>query len=221
MILTMTSKVFLNHFIAHELDKTILEASYIIASNKIRVGARGKKQAHVMLYPSSQTIMTINDEKDVNTKSNSEYIERYLDELDELSLQMAISVMMSIKEDSLVIILTTDRENDVFHHLKMIREWTYDNLGFKIGSYKKDSSLSDFKDLNKGFESDIISLCKDVIRSEEKRKKKKEMKTENGRRQYFSRLGKKKLKKLLKKEGVYLPGMDEAEMIDTALVFLD
>ena len=46
------------------------------------------------------------------------------------------------------------------------------------------------------------------------------METKSGQQQYFSEMGKKKLKKLLKKNGLYLSGMNESEMIDVAVTFL-
>ena len=215
-IVYMNSKEFLKYFIKNESDKTILDASYLLASNRIRYWREYKDQCQVMFVPSDRTIMEIHDEHDIYSGRNSDYINRYFDQLDRLKLSIALTIKTTEKEKLNVIILTTPREEKGYNHLKLIQEWVYDNFnGYKIYHYSKNDRLSNYPD-----NLDIIDFCNSIIKKERKKKKKKLLSNTKGQREYFSSLGKKKLKKLLKKEGIYLHGMDEAEMIDVAMTFL-
>lgn len=215
-IICMDSKTFLNSFIENESDKTILDASYLLASNRIRYGSRYKKQCQVLFVPSDITIMKLNDENDVDPRSNSEYVMHYYKQLQSMKLLIALMIKTTLEEDLLTIILTTKLEAKTYNHLNLLRKWVRDEFDYTIEEYRNHLPLP----LSSKEENDIIQLCNSIIKKEKKKKKTKLMKTTKGQREYFSSLGKKNLKKLLKKEGVYLPGMDESEMIDVAMTFL-
>ena len=117
-IVCMNSKEFLKYFIKNESDKTILDASYLLASNRIRYGREYKDQCQVMFVPSDRTIMEIHDEHDIYSGRNSDYINRYFDQLDRLKLSIALTIKTTEKEKLNVIILTTPREEKGYHHLK-------------------------------------------------------------------------------------------------------
>ena len=212
----MNSKEFLKYFIKNESDKTILDASYLLASNRISYGRDYKDQCQTLFVPDNRVIMSMHDEYDICSKSNSEYVNRYFHQLDKSKLLMALTIKTVEEEGIVAIILTTSKEEKGYNHLKLIQEWVYDNFdGYRIIRYKKDTRVSKCPK-----NPEIIDFCNSVIKKERKEKKKKLMSSPKGQREYFSTLGKKKLKKLLKKEGIYLPGMDEAEMIDVAMTFL-
>ena len=215
-IICMDSKTFLNRFIENESDKTILDASYLLASNRIRYGSRYKKQCQELFVPSDITIMKLNDENDVDPRSNSEYVMHYYKQLQSMKLLIALMIKTTLEEDLLTIILTTKLEAKTYNHLNLLRKWVRDEFDYTIEEYRNRLPLP----LGSKEENDIIQLCNSIIKKEKKKKKTKLMKTTKGQREYFSSLGKKNLKKLLKKEGVYLPGMDESEMIDVAMTFL-
>ena len=215
-LICMNSKEFFKYFIKNESDKTILDASYLLASNRIRYGRKYKNQCQVLFVPEDRVVMKLHDEDDILSKSNSDYVNAYYNQLNKTKLLMALTIRTVEEEGILAIILTTNREERGYNHLKLIQKWVEDNFnGYKIIRYKKNTRVSDCPN-----NPEIIQTCNSIIKNEKKKKKKKMLSSERGQREYFSTMGKKKLKKLLIKEGIYLSGMDEAEMIDVAMTFL-
>ena len=120
-ILYMDSKTFFKDFIKDQKDNTILEASYIIASERIRFGVKYKDQIMKLFYPSSSCLVVLNDEKDIKSKSNSEYVHKYKRQLSSLNIQIAIMIKGCIEEDMNVIILTSPKEERFLNHLELLK----------------------------------------------------------------------------------------------------
>lgn len=217
MIICMNSEIFLNHFIHEQKPNVILEATYIVASNKIRYGKRYSGQIETMLMPNEVTIMAMNDEHSIKSESNSEYVKKYFSEMDEDIRNISIIIKMSLMKNILVVVLTTKREEKAYGHIELFREYIRNKFDINIPMYKPNMNLDDISVKNK---YEIIELCDKLISKDRKKEKKMLMKSEKGQREYFSCLDKKELKKLLKKESLYRPGMDEAEMIEICMTFL-
>lgn len=216
-IIYMDSKTFINHFIKDQKDDTILEASYIIASNRIKFGAKYKNQIMKLYYVNDDCLIKLNDEKETKSKSNSEYVKSYFKMLSHHNTMIATMIQITLKKNLTTIIITTPLEDKTFKHLELLREYIKKNFKYEIVRYKPGMKLN-FK--QKEDKETILNICDSEIRDAKKRKKRKQMKTRRGQQQYFSELGKKKLKRLLKKNGLYLDGMTEPEMIDVAMTFL-
>ncbi len=215
-IVTMTSKSFLKKFVCNEKDDVILDASYLLASERIRYGQACKDQCQKMFWPSAYTIMSMSG-RSSKLKYNAEYVDRYMKELDEIRGEMATILKMTLKKDLLTVIMSTPMEEDNLHLLKMIRQYYKREFDYDVIDYDKEKSIP--KEKPETY-SNIIKDCKSVISKERTNKIKKMMKTERGRREYYSSLSKKKLKRLLKKESLYLDGMGLPEMIEMAMTFL-
>lgn len=215
-IITMTSKTFLKKFVRNEKDDVILDASYLLASERIRYGQACKDQCQKMFWPNAYTLMKMNAES-TKLKHNAEYVDRYMKELDEIRGELAMILRMTLKKNLLTVIMTTSMEEANLHLLKMIRQYYKKEFDYDVTDYDKTKSIP------KGKSEDydhLIADCKSVINKDRTNKIKKMMKTERGRREYYSSLSKKKLKKLLKKESLYLDGMGTPEMIEMAMTFL-
>ena len=213
----MDSKTFIKHFIEEQNENIILEASYIIASNNIKFGTRYKDQMMKLFYLTDACYMKIHDEKDKYSKSNSEYVQEYFSVLNQHDLVISTMIKLSIEKGLTTIIITTPKEDKIFGHLELLKEYIEENFQYKIIRYKPGMKINNKQTHDK---KSSLKICDDRIKKEKKKKKKKQMKTKRGQQQYFSTLGKKKLKRLLQKEGLYLAGMPESEMIDIAMIFL-
>ena len=216
-IVYMDTKTFMKKFIKEQKDETILEASYIIASNRIKFGTKYKDQIMKLFYVPDDCLMKLNDEKETKSKSNSEYVKAYFKMLNRNNISIASMIKITLENNLTTIILTTPLEDKTFNHMELLKEYIEKNFKYKIVRYKSGMSL-DIK--QKESNKTILKTCADVISKTKKRKKEKQMKTHRGQKQYFSELGKKRLQRLLKKNGLYLDGMSESEMIDIAMTFL-
>lgn len=216
MIVCMDSKMFLEHFVLEQSPKTILDATYIVASNKIRYGKKYSDQIETLFLPNERTIMAMNDEDSIKASSNSEYVKRYYKELEDDIRDIALIIKISLMTNSLAIILTTSREAKAYGHIELFRKFVKDRFNYDIPMYKPGMNLS----VRYPGKFDMIDKCEAIIRKDKKKEKKLLMKSEKGQREYYSRMGKSELKKLLKKEGLYRSGMDEKEMIDIILTYL-
>lgn len=215
-IITMTSKTFLKKFVRNEKDDVILDASYLLASERIRYGQACKDQCQKMFWPNAYTLMKMNAESS-KLKYNAEYVDRYMEELDEIRAELAMILRMTLKKNLLTVIMTTSMEEDNLHLLKMIRQYYKKEFDYVVTDYDKTGSIPKEKSKDYAY---LIADCKSVMNKEYTNKIKKMMKTERGRREYYSSLSKKKLKRLLKKESLYLDGMSISEMVEMAMTFL-
>lgn len=217
MIVCIDSDTFLNHFILEQSPKTILGATYIVASNNIRFGTKYSNQIKALFLPTEYAIIAMNDEKSIKASSNSEYVKRYFSELEEDIRSIAIIIKMSLMLDALVIILATSREVKAYNHIKLFRIFVKEKFGYDIPMYKPGMNLNKLSIPKK---NDMVELCEDIIKKDKKKEKKILMKSENGKKEYLSRFSKKELKKILKKNGLYRSAMDESEMIDVINMIL-
>lgn len=216
-IIYMDSKTFLKHFIKEQKDDTILGASYIIASDRIKFGAKYKDRIMKFFYVPDECLIKLNDEKEIKSKSNSEYVKTYFDMLKRNDIQIATLVKITVQKGLTTIILTTSLEDRTFGHLELLREYIESEYGYKIMRYRPGMKINDEKEKH---EKNIVKRCDKNISKRKKQRKRKQMKTYKGQQQYFSGIGKKKLKRMLRKNGLYLDGMSESEMIDVAIIFL-
>lgn len=213
-IIMMTSKRFIEDFIRREPPDVILDASFIIASERIKYGVKSKNQCMKALYPIADVIIKISDEKKINYKHNSEFIDAYYKQLDTEILTLATMVKFSMMKKNLVIILTTTKENRVFNHLKLIQRYVAGTFGYYIQEYNPKEAI-----IEQNIDTDILNKCNKVIKDVKKKNLKQSLKSVHGSRQVFSSMKKKKLKSLLKKANLYSSDMTKEEMIETCVQY--
>ena len=215
-IIAMTSKTYFKHFI-HDVDlKYVLDADYILASNRIKYGSKYKDQCINLFYPPSEAIMKISDEDEINMKYNSPYIESYREYLEENKKQIALIVKSAIlNRDQITIIMCTDKEKHALNHLRILQQYIFDEFDYLMMMYKKGMGVYREK-----YSQKTLDLCNKAIEKSDKKRKKELMQTRSGRAKYYSEMPKKKLKKKLKKIGIYWKGDSKEDMINDAITYL-
>lgn len=216
-IIMMNTKTYFKHFI-HDVElKDILDASYILASNHIKYGSKYKDQCQTLFYPPSEEIIKIHDDASLDLDCNSDFIKGYKKYLKENIKYIATMVRYAtLNVNDVTIILCSVAEEHAFNHLRILQSFVYEEFGYLIPMYKKGMGL--YKDK---FDQKLADKCQEIIKKEEKKRKKKLLETERGRIEYYSHLDKKKLKKLLKKEGYSVAEKSHKELIEDAVDYLD
>ena len=197
MILTMRSSAFINNFSKNEDPKVILGATYIVASKNIGVTSKYDKCAMVLLYPPPEVLMEMDLGK-VNMKKNGRYIMAYNDYLMSYLVSISTIIKSSIERGSLIVIMSTDKEDSTLGILKLIRKFIFDNFGYVVEKYGDKSELSNiYTDEYNG----ILELCEYYIKRDKKRKlKHAKLSDYNGKRTwFFDNYNKKTRKQMLKK----------------------
>lgn len=203
----MNSKT-MDLFLNNESDDDILEAQYVIVSNRIRHMSSGRKniiQAGV-LFPDSNT---------VNSVTNEEFERKYYEQLEDNITLIAILVKASLN-DTNIIFLCSKKEVKLGHYLKLLSRFIYNEFDIPMYSYK-DFAQGLIKEVS--YDPLLVyKKCEKVI----KVAKEKEVVEKIRRGSKLSKGNKKRLKKILKKNDLYRKGMTNHEMVNIAFnVFID
>lgn len=206
MLWYMNSKE-LETFINNESDDNILEAQYVIVSNRIRrVGNAHDNiiQASV-LFPDSSVAVALDTD---------EFEEMYYKQLDENKTLLAVLINSVIINGYNIIFLCTKRESKLGNYLGLIANYVFNEFDFPMYNYM-EMARGEIEEYEYD-EADVYNKCKKLIDSA----KDKQIidKINNDRK--MSDGNKKRLKKLLKEHDLYEKGMSLGEMMNVADVFL-
>ena len=197
----------LETFINNESDDNILEAQYVIVSNRIRrVGTAHNNiiQASV-LFPDSSVAIALDTD---------EFEDLYYRQLDDNKTLLALLISTVIIEKMNIIFLCTKRESKLGNYLKLLANYVFNEFDFPVYNYMEmargEVEVYDYDD------AEVYSRCKKLI--DVAKDKQLLDKINNDRK--MSDGNKKRLKKLLKKKGLYRKGMSFNEMKNVADVFL-
>ena len=205
MLWYMNSKD-LELFLNNETDDDILDAQYVIVSNRIRrVGTAHKNivQAGV-LFPNPS----------VCTSMDTEDFERlYIKQIDENITLIALLIKTSIVKNYNIIFLCTKKEDKLGHYLEVLSRYVYNEFDFPMYNYR-DLAEGRIKVLDYD-ESRVYKKCDKIIKSA----KNKDIANKINDERKLSSGDKKALKKFLKNEGLYKKGMTVHEMEIMASIF--
>lgn len=215
MICYMDGKTFLKDFIKRNDPKIILETQYVIVSSGIR---RMQKWRNVLsgsvLFPSTNLIV---DFDDYNSKA---YTESYIDQLDDNKEFLAIIVKYAIEEDMNIVFLRSENENR-YRYFEILQDYVDDVFEFHICDYRglqKGDDAEHIYDHNS-----VMEVCESVLNNASHENISKSLSSEASVQKLIETIGKKEVKKFLKKElkkrNLYLEDMSMSEMIETYNVF--
>lgn len=208
-------KTFIKKFIKENPEK-VLSTQFVIVSSTIRkLGkARWDKQvinSNTLLYPPQNLIMEYDD-----YKHDEEYKREYFNYLDRAKPLLATLIKYVIESDYTVVFLCGKKEMK-YNYLNLIRKYIKSEFGFHVYNYEKVKKGKEKpSQIN---ESHTLKLCNKILKQAKNDKKHNMLQTERGRKEYFSKMSKKELKKELKKMGLYDPSMDKEELIDMLETF--
>lgn len=210
MIWFMNSKD-METFLNNETDDSILEAQYVIVSNRIRrVGTTHDNivQANV-LFPNPDVMGKILDDSDLG-----EFEEAYFRQLDDNKTLLAILIESVIVKGYNIILLCTKKEEKLGDYLDKIAKYIFNEFDFPVYNYidfvKGKIDVMDYD------ESKVYKKCHKIVTNA----KQKDVLIKVNNDKKLSDGNKKRLKSLLKEHGLYQKGMTLQEMINIADVFL-
>lgn len=212
----MNGKTFLTTYIKED-PKKVLKTQFVIVSSTIR--KLGKKcwdkqiiNANSNLYPSQQLIMEYD-----NYKHNKNYEAEYYNQLDN-SKPLLATLIKYVIDDNYTVVFLCGKKESKYNYLNLIKKYVWNEFGFHIYDYKK------FKEGKERIVQvnnyDVGRKCDKILKKAAKQKKERMLSTESGRKQYFSSMSKKDLKKELKKRDLYYPDMSKSEMLDMLETFM-
>lgn len=193
-------------FLNNETDDDILEAQYVIVSNRIRrVGTAHDNiiQASV-LFPDPSVCVHL-DTDDFNSE--------YYSQLDKNKTLLAMLIRTSILQQYNIIFLCTKKETKLGNYLEKISRYIYNEFDYPMYNYK-DFATGKIEEVSYD-EARVFEKCNKVV----KLAKNKDIMNKINSERKLSDKDKKTLKKLLKKEGLYEKNMTVHEMKNIASVF--
>lgn len=221
MILMMTSKTFTESFVINEPEDTVLEAIYLIASDRIRFSKKYDEQCMKAPFkPGTSSLMELTKDGLDSKKMNPEFVDAYRKQLSSECDGFIAAMLMSAQtnKDKNIIILTTHIEEKSLMFLEILQRWIFEKFEVAIPIYKKSDRLSDFVDF-KIKHSSMNIIRKTIKRDKKVQSDKLKNGTDSDRIKYYSDLSKKELKKKLKKAGIYEPG-SKVDMVKDAVQYL-
>lgn len=215
MICYMDGKTFLKKFIKETSPDAILDTQFVVVSSKIRKTQKWRSViSATALFPSIQLLV---DFEDCASKG---YIEAYMNQLEENKEFLSVIIKYAIEEDENVVFLCGESEMK-YRAFEMIQEYVETTFDYHICDYKKLRKGNDREIL---YDRDsILRTCADICDSAKHRDIDKCLTSEAGIQNLKEGMGKKPLKKFLRKElkkyGLYIEGMSLSEMIETYNIF--
>lgn len=209
----MHGKTFLSKYIKED-PRTVAKTQFVVVSSTIRKNGKYDKQvinANNLLYPRQDLILDYDD------YTNPQYENSYIEALDECKAFIATLIKYAVEEDSTIVLLCGQREKK-YRYFEILQQYVEDLFGFHIYNYKKYKKGEE--KVVKYSPRDVLKICDKIIKKEKKRKVKRALSTEKGRKEYFKNMSKDEMKKKLKKMNMYYKGMSKEEMKDTLDVFL-
>ena len=207
MIYMMNTKTFTKIF-SKEDPKQIEKTQFVIISKRIR---KTTEDPNVIfcpkLFPSDMLLA------DVRTGTEEGFFEkRYKEYIDKNRLTLAVIIKGVIEEKIPLVLLCTLKEWKV-GYMKILAEYIMEEFGYPIINYKKYKIK---KEVPKGLkhlnERAVLDRCDEIIKHEETKRKKKLMKTVNGRQTLLKEMNADDMRKQLKKMCLYSNGLDKHTM---------
>lgn len=213
MMFHMNSKVFQDNFLTNEKDQDILNAQYVLVSNRIRKRKEHDNiiSAYSILFPNASTCSAITDD---------EFEERYYEQLNNSLAFISTLIKGSIEEKYNIIFLCTKKESKL-KYLDLFSDFVYLEFGYPVYEYKKYASGA--SPLRKYDKDKVIKKCNKILNEVKKNSYNNDVKTEKGRERImknYKSMKKKDLMKELKKRDLYIEDMSKSEMLDMLEVFL-
>lgn len=222
MIVIMDSKVFMKNFVANESDDTILEAIYLIASDRIRYTKRYEDSCmRAPFKPTTTVIREMTKDAMDEKEMNLEYIRAYHKYLSQECSGFMATVLMEAEAhtDRTFIILTTKVESRTLLFPKYLQQWIFNEFEIAIPIYTKNTRLSDFIDFR--LSEETKSRIAKVLRKEKKHEEQRALTGDSKRKfAYLKGLSKKELRKLLRRAGIYDEGSSKQDMLEDAMQYL-
>lgn len=214
MILYMNSKTFINKFIK-EKSELVLGTQYVLVSQGISYGKKYDKQVIRLgsAYPPISAILDIDD------YTSDEYKKEYFNHIkkNNVIFTLATLVKYSIEDGVPIVLMCTPKEYK-YHHLQLLADYIMEEFKYPVYNYKS---------LKKGTEAIVevdekrcLAKVNKVLKKGEKLKKEKALSNDKTKEKYLKSMSKKELKEELKKQGLYIDGMDRSEMIDMLDAFI-
>ena len=207
MLWVMNSKD-MDTFLNNESDDDILEAQYVIVSNRIRrVGTAHANiiQASV-LFPNSMVACQI---------GTDEFRPLYFQQLDDNKTLLALLIRSVIIDKFNIIFLCTKKEEKLGKYLDLLAQYIYNEFDCPVYRYmdvaKGRVDIIDYD------ESKVYARCMKII----DQAKQKQLMSKITTDKKLSNKNKKVMKKLLKEEGLYSKGMSTQEMRNMIEVLFD
>lgn len=209
MMYYMTSKDFENIFLENEDDDDILDTQYVIVSSRIRSGGRYKNilSAYNILFPTNNVIIEANLKK---------FKTAYIDYIEKNRLAFLASLVLACIEKKVNIVFICSKKESKLMFLEALAFVIYKNFDYPMYNYKEyvngDISLIPY-DSDK-----VAKKCKKILKktsdlSNINKLQKFNEKDKEGAIKYFKK-NPKRLKKILKKKGLYTKSMNKYEMLD-------
>lgn len=207
MLYYTNSKVFQNSFLRNESYQDILNCQYVLVSSRIYSsgGYENIVQARNMLYPNPEVCSTMSDET---------FRDRYFNQLETNKAFFATLIKGCIEEKYNILFLNTSKEEKHMKYLRYLSEFIFLNFGYPCYNYKYYSM--GVISLIKYNKRDVLKICNDLLKDARDNYNRN---PENKLNKY-KKMSKKKLRNILKKEGLYLPGMDKEEMLESVRLFI-
>lgn len=207
MLYYTNSKVYQNIFLRYENYQDILKCQYVLVSTRISSSGEHENivQAKNMLYPNPEVCSTLSDEK---------FKDRYFEQLETNKAFFATLIKGSIEEKYNIVFMNTFKEEKSMKFLEYLSEFIFIHFGYPCYNYKYYST--GMISLIKYDKKEVLKLCNSYL----KEAKDNYNKDENNRMKEFKKMSKKKLRKLLKKDGLYMEGMTKEEMLESIKLFI-
>lgn len=207
MLYYTNSKVYQNIFLRHESYQDILKSQYVLVSTRISSTGEHENivQARNMLYPNPEVCSTM----DSNSLKNS-----YFNQLENNKAFFSTLIKGSIEEKYNIIFMNTYKEEKNMKFLEYLSEFIFIHFGYPCYNYKYYSlGMISLIKYNK---KDVLKICNEYL----KEAKDNYNNDKNNKLKEFKKMSKKKLRKILQKEGLYMDGMDKEEMLESIKLFL-
>ena len=212
MMFYMNSKTFQKDFLSYESYENILNAQYVICSTRIRCNSTHDNviSARTALFPDAEVASALTDDI---------LKERYFVQLDDNIILIASLIKYSLSGENIIFMCTPTE--DKIKYLQYLSEFVMDVFGYPIYNYKEYSRymIGDVK-----FDKEKVKAkVKEVLQSGEDKafirelKKMIECNDEKQMNKMIKVMDKNDLKKYLKKEGLYRPGLTKEQMKDLAI----
>lgn len=211
MLCYMDSKVFQNEYLEIEDDKDILRTQYILVTTKIR--KRNEKNIIVgyrFFYPRN-SVFEYTDEGDMK--------EEYFNQLDDQIPLLSTLILGSIEEKYTIVFLCTKKESKL-NYLSWLAEYVETVFRYPMIDYHHYINWGDVMTYD---EKQVAKTCKTVLKKSSKINLEKNKRSERGRKtleRQVDSYDKKRLKKELKKRGLYSDKLTKSEMKELLLINL-
>ncbi len=213
MIYTMNTKTFIKIF-SKEDPKRIEKTQFVVISKRIRKTVEDPNVIFCSkLFPSDMLLA------DYRIGIEGYFQEKYKEEIEKSKLTLAVIIKGAIEERMPIVFLCTLREWKV-GYMKILAEYIMEEFGYPIVNYKKYKIKKELpKEIKQLNERAIIDRCDEVIKQEEKKRKKKLMKTRSGRLELLKSMSTEEMKAQLKKMALYSNGLDKHTMKELLMEF--